>query len=264
MDKNLSRKLCELLSIKKRETTPFHLAGNGQIERFFSTFSAMMSTLVEKNRSIWENLLPYVAFAYYNTVHASTNFTPHYLVTGREAMVPFDVAYPIALPRSYGENKSVAELTAEYMAHAWSLARDNIAAAQSSYKFYHDKLLQGRKVGLNDVVYVSVPVSKPGTVKKFARGFKGPYRVGLNVVVRALNEHHKEVGSEFVVHLERVKLARAPITEYDTPTYVSRKTNAKVDRTDRGLNADRMGANQETTGNFTFGILLSRLIELVI
>ena len=129
------RELLEMLNIEKRETSPFHPAANGLIERYFSTFSNMMATLVETNQNRWENLLPFVVSAYNHTVHTATGFTPAYLFTGRDHILPFEQIYPISLPRSYNENKSVAEQTSEFLASAWSLARDNIAAAQASYKY---------------------------------------------------------------------------------------------------------------------------------
>ena len=223
------RELLEMLNIEKRETSPFHPAANGLIERYFSTFSNMMATLVETNQNRWENLLPFVVSAYNHTVHTATGFTPAYLFTGRDHILPFEQIYPISLPRSYNENKSVAEQTSEFLASAWSLARDNIAAAQASYKFYHDKLVNGSKIKVGDTVYISVPITKVGNVRKFSMTHKGPYIIvslynnGLNAVVRALGDDGRQKGIEFVVNLERVKAARSPVVPHTSPTYVSKK-----------------------------------------
>ena len=43
--------ITKLLGIDKRTTSPFHPQANGQIERFFSTYANLMSTIIDKRQS---------------------------------------------------------------------------------------------------------------------------------------------------------------------------------------------------------------------
>ena len=49
---------CEILGIKKTRTSPFHPAGNGQIERFNSTLGASLRRFVNDETDGWDILLP--------------------------------------------------------------------------------------------------------------------------------------------------------------------------------------------------------------
>ena len=61
------------------------------VERFNRTLATMISTLIEQSRRNWDDLLPYVLYAYRTAVHSSTKETPFYLMFGRDAMSPTDL-----------------------------------------------------------------------------------------------------------------------------------------------------------------------------
>jgi uncharacterized membrane protein len=62
------------------------------VERQNQTIKQMIRTYVNKKQDDWDELLPYLSFAYNTSVHASTGASPYFLLYGREATLPVDVA----------------------------------------------------------------------------------------------------------------------------------------------------------------------------
>lgn len=205
----LMSKLAEILKIDKRTCTPYMASTDGQVERFFSTFSNLMSTVINRSQTDWDLLAKYVVHSYNNSEHSSTGFTPTYLTYGRELDIPFDLCVPVSMPKTYCEDKTVTEVMTDSLAKAWVMARDNIEGAQTNYKYYHDLQTKGHQYAIGDTVYVLVPRVAPGQVKKFTRQYHGPYIItqlrGLNTYLRALGTAGSPIGVEFITHLQRLK-----------------------------------------------------------
>ena len=60
------------------------------MERYNRTFLNMLKTLSQKEKSDWKSHLPKLAFAVNSTRNATTEFSPHFLLYGREAKLPID------------------------------------------------------------------------------------------------------------------------------------------------------------------------------
>ena len=52
----------------------------------------MLSMLVNEHHKDWDMFIPYVLFAYRTSLQESTQETPFFLVYGRDARLPIDVA----------------------------------------------------------------------------------------------------------------------------------------------------------------------------
>ena len=82
-ESDLIKDLCKIAGVKKVHTTPYHPQGNGQCERFNSTLCNMLGTLSEEEKSDWKSHLGCMTHAYNCTKHASTTYSPYYLMFGR-------------------------------------------------------------------------------------------------------------------------------------------------------------------------------------
>ena len=69
-----------MLDINQLKTTAYHPQCDGLTERFNRTLKTMISCYFNENQNDWDELLPFLAFAYNTSTHSTTNFTPGELV----------------------------------------------------------------------------------------------------------------------------------------------------------------------------------------
>ena len=126
----LVKEICNILGVKKTHTTPYHPQGNGMVERFNRTLLDMLSTTVGKHPSNWEQNIRRVCLAYNSSVHASTGFSPFFLMFGRQVKLPVDLMY--------GSSKIEEVPVQEYVQ---KLKED----LQSSYQLVRDRCVTEHK-----------------------------------------------------------------------------------------------------------------------
>ncbi|XP_046399957.1 uncharacterized protein LOC124166472 [Ischnura elegans] len=108
----LMREVCRILGIRKLQTTAYHPACNGLVERSHRTLMDVLSHFVSENQRDWDEWLPFAMLAYRSSPHTSTGETPFYLLHGRDIELPFeDIMAPLQIDYSVGENYA-AELSA--------------------------------------------------------------------------------------------------------------------------------------------------------
>ena len=101
---DLIKELCKIAGVKKLHTTPYHPQGTGQCERFNSTLCNMLGTLSEEEKSDWKSYLGCMTHAYNCTKHASTTYSPYFLMFGRHPRLPIDVEF--GLPKHSCDDNS--------------------------------------------------------------------------------------------------------------------------------------------------------------
>ena len=202
----LMRSVNDYWGIKQSFTTPYHPQCDGMVERFNRTLATMISTLIEQSRRNWDDLLPYVLYAYRTAVHSSTGETPFYLMFGRDAMSPTDQLWMKCPEIEYTDTPDFRDLMQIRMQKAWSHALRNIEDGQAKAQIYYKENAKVLKVG--DVVRVHTPVLKTGVAAKFHKPWTGPFRVLLikenNVLVQLIGSKKKPQ----YLHYDRVKLIR--------------------------------------------------------
>jgi hypothetical protein len=83
------------LGVKRKMTTAYRPCCDGLVERFNRTLADMLASYLLTGRNNWDDYLSHAIFAYNTSVHASTGYTPHYLMFGRDAREPGDVLAPV-------------------------------------------------------------------------------------------------------------------------------------------------------------------------
>ena len=77
--------LYNMLHVQPIRTTPFHPQTDGLVERFKKE-----KTLVKEGKD-WDQLLPYLLFAYREVPQASTGFSPFEILYGHSVRGPLDI-----------------------------------------------------------------------------------------------------------------------------------------------------------------------------
>ena len=165
-ESDLIKELCKIAGVKKVHTTPYHPQGNGQCERFNSTLCNMLGTLSEEEKSDWKSHLGCMTHAYNCTKHASTTYSPYYLMFGRHPRLPIDVEFGLNKPNC-SDNSSKSRYIQKLrrrLNYAFQKASKYSDQQASKYKHSYDKSVKGPQLHENDLVLVKI-VSHKGRHK---------------------------------------------------------------------------------------------------
>ena len=161
-ESDLIKELCNIAGVKKVHTTPYHPQGNGQCERFSSTLCNMLGTLSEEEKSDWKSYLGCMTHAYNCTKHASTTYSPYYLMFGRHPRLPIDVEFGLNKPNC-GDNSSKSRYIQKLrrrLNYAFQKASKYSDQQASKYKHSYDKSVKGPQLHENDLVLVKIVAHK--------------------------------------------------------------------------------------------------------
>ena len=111
-ESNLLAEVCQILGIRKTCTTPYNSQCDGLVERFKQTLLDMLAITTKDHPADWEDHIRKVCMAYNTSVQATTDYTPFYLMFGRQARIPADVRYGTDRPTDFTPAKYAAELRA--------------------------------------------------------------------------------------------------------------------------------------------------------
>ncbi|CAF1139059.1 unnamed protein product, partial [Didymodactylos carnosus] len=137
----LMQAITKMIDTKHVFSTAYHPQTNGQVERFNATFCQQLSKYCHHNSEDWDHYLKYVVYAYNNTKHSSTKFTPYELAFNRQSRFPFDppkTAFKFTKPNDYWTQVN----TYKKLVH--SIVQANIKQQQHLAKKRRRKIIQVR------------------------------------------------------------------------------------------------------------------------
>ena len=154
-ESDLIKELCKIAGIKKLHTTPYHPQGNGQCERFNSTLCNMLGTLSDEEKSDWKSYLGCMT-------HASTTYSPYYLMFGRYPRIPIEVEFGLPKPNcGYNSSKSrYIQKLRRRLNYAYQKASKYSDQQAQKYKSSYDKSIKSPQLQVNDVVLVKIVAHK--------------------------------------------------------------------------------------------------------
>lgn len=187
---------CELLKVKHINSTAYHHESLGSIENTHKHLGAYLRVHCQNHPDSWSSWIQYWCFAYNNTVHTHTKYTPFELVFGKSCKLPSNLLNrvdPIYTFENY-------PLELKYrLQRAWNDASNNLLTSKIKRK---EKLDQSRK-DMNFKIGDSVLVRNDAAGNKNDELFKGPFAVledkGPNIVIKIGNKTSE-------IHKNRVKL----------------------------------------------------------
>ncbi|GFX68290.1 hypothetical protein TNCV_2816651 [Trichonephila clavipes] len=147
--------LVDLCNIDHRFTTAYHPQTNGLTERFNKTLADMLSMYVDVEQKNWDEILPFVTFAYNTAKQETIGFTPFYLLHGREAETTLDTMLPFC-PNDFDDN-NITKIAAR-AEESRQLARVHTLRAQDKDRRRYDSKHQMVSYAPGDLVWVYTPV----------------------------------------------------------------------------------------------------------
>lgn len=162
--KGITQEVMNLLEVKHQRATPYHHQTMGSNEATHKPLAEALRRMAE--RKAWVKGLKFFDFAYNNTVHSSTNYTPFELLYAQTVKrVPVLEEAPRKEPESY--DGYVTKLR-----YAMQIAHDDARKAQLKKK--HDRAQNPRDEVLQKDDQVLL---KKETGPKLSDTFEGPYDV---------------------------------------------------------------------------------------
>jgi hypothetical protein len=122
--------------IKSLKIAPYNPKANGLVERAIQTVKGALSRSTGHAPHMWDQHLGMVLLAYRNGKQGSTKYSPHYLVFGREAVLPEQVA-EVSAKFVMGEQGGVEEyaqqlaVVSQELSHSLSHAQLNVEESQA-------------------------------------------------------------------------------------------------------------------------------------
>jgi hypothetical protein len=172
------RALCRGLCLKLKLSCAYHPQTDGQTEQFNSTLLQMLRCFVGKYHTDWPQHIPALLYAYHNTVHSATGFTPHQLLFGWS---PQDLRAPLSCPD--------AKTSGDRDIEQWLRDRKSeLKKAQLSMEAARQAMIRARKAAPYPTVYKkgdkvkvstsSLPVRCASTTsEKLQPKYIGPFTV---------------------------------------------------------------------------------------
>ena len=156
-------------------TTPAYNPKSNPVERSHRDIKSVLKALIADNpNEDWEFHLPAALLALRTARNRHTGFTPHFLLFGREAVLPVDLVYGDP-PGPTGTPEVYVDLLRKTQQKAFSVVRDNLQAAHERAKqMYYD--LDNRPLQETDLVWLFTPNLNRGQ-GKFACKWAGPFEI---------------------------------------------------------------------------------------
>ncbi|UYV76755.1 K02A2.6-like, partial [Cordylochernes scorpioides] len=210
----LSKLLTQVLKICNtihKKTTSYHPQTNGQTERMNRTLTDMISMYIDEKHQNWDEILPFVTFAYNSSVQETTGYSPYFLIHGREPLTFLDSTFdwPEVPPKPGDFDDYISNLlTIVEESKKISMART--MARQDKSKHVYDKHRREANFSPDDLVLIWTPIRKVGRADKLQKNYIGPFKIirktsPVNYEVKEVTGRGKKI-----VHVSRMKLYRTP------------------------------------------------------
>ena len=146
--------LCRLGNVVKSRTTPYHPQGN-PVERFNRTLLKMLGTLHASEKRDWRKHVKPLTHAYNCTVNETTGYSPYYLMFGRHARLPVDIAFGID-PDSRSKQTTTQYITdlRARLKNAFEVAKANAGSSSQKNRQHYDHKARAACLEVGDRVLV--------------------------------------------------------------------------------------------------------------
>ena len=170
----VTKALLEQIKVSHLKTSPYHPQSNGMLERFHATLKSMLRKTCPQPKE-WDKWLPYLLFAYRESPHSPTGFSPFELLFGREVRGPLMI-----VKEQWKMKGQPPQLVIDYVTEVQQRLLDTSKLAgevEKKWKDYakrwYDKKAREDPIDVGEEVLVLLPEDSTGVSAKW----HGPYIV---------------------------------------------------------------------------------------
>ena len=203
MFKGIFEQICKAFHIELIHAPATHHQAQGKIERFIQFLKNTLGTVVNASMKNWEEMLANVLFVYRVSFSRVIEDSPFFLLYGRDAVMPQDLALNLKTKQKNFDNPADYKLyLLKTLNQAYEKVRNVKEIEQAKYKAKFDLTHKDIKFSMGDLtwVYFGLPIS--GQTYKLLPRFKGPYEIieQLDSVTYRLKRENKII----VAHVQRL------------------------------------------------------------
>lgn len=177
-----------------------------------------MIAMVTAEQEDWDLHLPFLTMAYRATPHASSGFTPNYLMFGREAAMPMDVVLGAAPEQKLPSHQYAMKLR-DRLERSYILAGENLKQAAEVNRSLTRRKVHGKPFAGGDVCWMANKVRKKGQSPKLQPKSNGPVLKTLSDVVYLVKKSARKV---VTVHFDLLK----ECSSCDLPSWLKKARSA--------------------------------------
>ena len=226
----IMKDLTKLTGALQKATTGYQPQANGVLERAHAFLGASLAICTKQtDASEWSRFLPSVIFWSRVTQHASTGYSPFYLMFGREPMLPLDVM--LSSPVSHGTHDA-DDIESEYVAQmhdvlqsAYESTRQAQTLAASITKGRLDERKRNVSYNVNQLVVYWVERENPKIPRKLDYSWSTPHIVERASAESPLHYYIKPVEPSsavaFKVHVNSLYALPHDYKENNAYSYVA-------------------------------------------
>ena len=165
--------VCKEMGVKKTLTPSYNPSSN-MVERFHRTLSSMLRTILGREDTNWDSLLPAITLAYNSKLNESTGVTPALAFLGKEMKIPVDLIIQLPDQEPRNSNTYIRDLIGRYNKVYQYMTTKQEGIFRRNAKQYvgeKDMFQEG------DMVWYLTPRQVAGKPKKITNNWTGPWTV---------------------------------------------------------------------------------------
>ena len=206
----------QLLQVRHIKTSVYHAQSNGITERYNGTLKRCLRRLAMEDPRNWDRCVPAVLFAYRDSRHGSTGYSPFELIYGHRVRGPLEFLKECwESDQIDQEDRDVHTYILEMrkrLQETCQLAHESLLKSQEKNKAIFDRRARRRVLRPGDQVLLLLPTD----LKKLLLKWKGPF----TVIKRYDADHYclSVNGRERNYHINQLKLYHPPGSLHDDPS----------------------------------------------